>query len=765
MRYLLALFLLIPLFGHGAEEGDLLDPEKAFVFSAQVLDANTLEINYKIADGYYLYREKFKFELQPASVKAGTPELPHGHVKQDEFFGRVETYRNSVSIKLPIKRSGKGAQTITLKSTAQGCADAGVCYPPVSQSATLNLPSLIAAKPASPSSGLSSLQGLASDIGGGSDDEFLPPEQAFKLKVAVRDSKTLDASFTPAPTYYMYRNKIKFTVLSPANLAIANISLPQGEIKEDPSFGKIEVYHKPFQAVVGLNNDVKAARKILLQAVYQGCSERGVCYPPITSKFDLVLPAVAAPVAEAPAAPPAVAGALATKAEVTPVAEPASKTEAAPVADESSQIVKLLKGGSFWLIVSGFFVLGLGLSLTPCVFPMIPILSGIIVGQGHSLTKGRAIMLSVAYVLGMAITYAAAGVAAGLAGGSLSAALQNPWVLTVFALIFVALAFSMFGFYEIQLPSFLQSRVTDASNKMKGGSPTGVFVMGALSALIVGPCVAPPLAGALAYISLTKDMWLGGSALFAMALGMGVPLLAVGASGGALLPRAGGWMNAVKAGFGVIMLGLAIWIVSPIISDLFQMLLWATLFIVSAMYLHAIDPLAPPVTGFKKFWKGVGVILLITGVAILIGALSGSRDILQPLAGIRVASQGGAQAAEAEGLHFERVKTSAELDQRLKQLSGKAVMLDFYADWCVSCKEFERFTFKNPQVQAKLKDVVLLQADVTENSDADKALLKRFGLFGPPGIIFYDRTGKESGRVIGYQEPDKFMKSLESVLR
>ena len=395
---------------------------------------------------------------------------------------------------------------------------------------------------------------------------------------------------------------------------------------------------------------------------------------------------------------------------------------------------------------------------------MIPILSGIIVGQGASLTKTRGFFLSLAYVLGMAITYAAAGVAAGLSGTLISAALQNPWVLGGFALVFVALAFSMFGFYELQLPNSVQSKFSDASNKVKGGSLFGVFIMGALSAVIVGPCVAAPLAGALLYIGQTGNVWLGGGALFAMAMGMGVPLLLVGLSAGALLPRAGGWMSAVKSFFGVLLLGVAIWLISPVISALVHMLLWAALLIISAIYLHAIDPLPTTASGFARFWKGVGVILLAGGLALLIGALGGNRDILQPLAGFK--SSGGGAAAVAH-LNFERVKSVAALEERIKQANGKYVMLDFYADWCISCKELERFTFSDARVQAKLKDVVLLQADVTANNADDAALLKKFGIFGPPGIIFFDKSGNEirAARVVGEQSADKFLQGLNAHLR
>jgi thiol:disulfide interchange protein DsbD len=432
----------------------------------------------------------------------------------------------------------------------------------------------------------------------------------------------------------------------------------------------------------------------------------------------------------------------------------------------------LLRGGSFWLIVLSFLGFGLLLAFTPCVLPMIPILSGIIAGQGQKLTKMRGFTLSSAYVLGMAITYAIAGMAAGMSGAMLQAALQNPWVLGTFAFIFVLLSLSMFGYYELQLPTALQSRLAEASNKVGGGTYAGVFTMGVLSAVIVGPCVAAPLAGALLYINQTRDMLLGGAALFAMAIGMGLPLLAVGASAGALLPRAGAWMEAVKRFFGVLLLAVAIYIISPVIPAVVHMLLWAALLIVSAIYLHAIDPLPAGASGYRKLWKGVGVISLLVGVSLLVGALSGSRDVLQPLAGLRLAGGGApgagtAVAAPAGGLQFEKVASLAELESRVRGAAGRYVMLDFYADWCVSCKEMERFTFSDGRVQTRLADALLLKADVTLNTAEDKALLKRFNLFGPPGILFFDPQGREvpGVKVVGFQDAERFLATLDQVMR
>jgi thiol:disulfide interchange protein DsbD len=577
---------------------------------------------------------------------------------------------------------------------------------------------------------------------------YLEPDKAFGLEVAVQDDHTLIANFRVTPDYYLYREKITFHLVAPGT-TIAQVSLPKGEIKHDRNFGDMEVFHQSFQAAITLDRNSKAAQNVVLQATYQGCSEEGLCYAPIDKTLTVALP-------EAGAQP--APGATPSPGFATGGAAPAS-TQAEYGDNENSRIAALFRQGNFWLIISFFFGAGLLLAFTPCMFPMVPILSGIIVGRGDKITHKHGFILSLAYVLGMAITYAAAGVAAGFSGTMLSSALQTPWALGAFAAVFALLALAMFGFYELQLPTALQSRLAEASNRLHGGHITGVFVMGALSAIIVGPCVAAPLAGALLYIGQSHDAFLGGSALFFMALGMGVPLLLIGASAGTLLPRAGAWMESVKRLFGVLLLAVAIWIVSPLIPVSVEMLLWAVLLVLSAVFLHALDALPQGASPWHKLWKGCGVLALLVGVAYLIGALSGAQDMLRPLSII-----GSARAeAPAAGLKFTRVSSLADLDARLAQTRGRAVMLDFYADWCKSCKEMDRFTFSDPKVQAALKDAVLLQADVTANSADNKALLARFGLFGPPATLFFDRYGHELAdfRVIGYQDSTEFLHSLQ----
>ena len=576
--------------------------------------------------------------------------------------------------------------------------------------------------------------------------ELLPPEQAFTLDLRFRDASTLVAELRPVQGYYLYRDRITFSMTEPATGVISDVALPAGKQKADPFFGSVQVYYQPVEAVIALRQPVAVGEQIQLRATYQGCNEPlGVCYPPIDQDVTVAWTGAAAPMATlvAPAADAAVQRSL-----------PAAG------ADDGDRIRDLFAGGNRWALLAAFFGFGVLLAFTPCMLPMIPILSGIIVGQGETLTRRHALSLSAVYVFAMAVTYALAGIAAGLAGTMLSAYLQNAWVLGSFALVFVLLALSMFGLYELQLPVRLQNAMASAGNRVKGGKVVGVFLMGVLSAVIVGPCVAAPLAGALLYIGQTRDVVLGGTALFVMAIGMGVPLLVIGATTGSLLPRNGPWTGTVKRFFGVGMLAMAIYTVSPVIAVVAQQLLWAALLIVVAIYLHALDPLPVDVPGHRRLFKGVGVITLLAGAAMMVGALSGHREILQPLAGFR-----GVQAAATSELAFQRVTSVADLNTRVQAANGRPVMLDFWAEWCVSCKELDQFTFSDPRVQARLQDVLVLRADVTANNADDQALLRRFSLFGPPGIIFFDPQGQEVAyRVIGFESADKFLKSLDRAL-
>lgn len=582
-----------------------------------------------------------------------------------------------------------------------------------------------------------------SGMGGGKKPTFLPPDEVFQVQVDARDAHTLQANFKITQGYYLYRDRINFKALDESAKFAATV-FPQGDVKNDPNFGRIVVFHHSFQALVPVQVN-KPAERVKVVVEYQGCSEQGLCYPPIEKTFDVVMQ------------DRNTANTQTWLGKIDP-----EVTAAAPRAtaqNEGSKVEQLLQQGSFWLVISFFFGAGLLLAFTPCIFPMVPILSGIIVGRGAQITKMHAFLLSLAYVLGMAVTYALAGVAAGFSGELISNALQTPWVLGSFAAVFVLLSLSMFGFYELQLPTALQSKLADTSNRLHGGHLSGVFIMGALSAIIMGPCVAAPLAGALLYISKTHDAILGGVALFTLALGMGAPLLLVGTSAGALLPKAGAWMDAVKRFFGVMLLALAIWIIQPLLPIAVQMALWALLLILTAAYLHVLDAVPQRASGWYKLRKGVGLLLLLLGISYLVGALSGAHDILRPLGAL-----GKAETSDSTPFAWQKVKDMAELDSRIAQAKGKVVALDFYADWCVSCKEMERYTLSDAQVRQRMQAAVLLQMDVTENTADDKAVLKRYGLFGPPATIFFDAQGREreDARVVGYQNVGEFLKSIKS---
>ncbi len=577
---------------------------------------------------------------------------------------------------------------------------------------------------------------------GAASGQLLEPEKAFQFSAHAVAPDAVQVDFKIANGYYMYRDKFHFALEAPPDAKLGKPEFPAGITKKDEYFGEMVTYRKAVSIRIPVERPSPEATTLRLKVTSQGCADLGVCYTPMDSEATIRLAAIGAgPGAGTPTL---------SEGPRSVAPEPRFSLFA------SDRDIAALFQGSSWLLMLIFFGFGLLLTFTPCVLPMVPIISGIVAGEGKSLNKIRALALSGSYVLGMAVTYAAAGVAAAYSGSMLAAALQNAWVLGAFALVFVWLALSMFGFHDLQLPGFLQHHVTKAHQRLKGGRIASVAAMGALSALIVSPCVAAPLAGALLYISQSGDVARGGAALFSMAIGMGVPLIAVAVSEGALLPKAGPWMDGVKKFFGVLLLAVAIWIVSPVIPPALQMLLWAALLIGSAMFLRALDSLPSNASGYARLWKGVGLMALVAGAAILVGALAGSRDPLRPLAGLA-----GSSAPAATPTQWVHVDSITDLEDRLRA-PGRPVMLDFYADWCVSCKEMERFTFSDPRVRAKFDGMLLLRADVTANSEQHKVLLKRFSLFGPPGIVFFDARGREIQglRVVGYQDADRFLKTL-----
>ncbi|HEB63459.1 MAG TPA: protein-disulfide reductase DsbD [Gammaproteobacteria bacterium] len=595
------------------------------------------------------------------------------------------------------------------------------------------------------------------------NNEPLRPEQAFIFTADVVDENRLRAKWDITEGYYLYKDKFKFKITGAEGLEITQVSFPEpGKLKHDEYFGEMEVYYG--QAIVDLtisrSND--QATEFTLEAKSQGCADSGFCYPPQTESIPMVLS-----VGDTNGKEGSGPFGSNTLTDTTSSTEPLKSASAVVISEQDRIVSSLGDDGFFWTVLT-FFGFGLLLAFTPCVFPMIPILSSLIVGQGEKINTRKAFMLSLIYVLAMAATYAVAGMIAGLFGANVQIMFQNPWVISAFSVIFVLLALSMFGFYELQLPASLQSKLVAHSNKQARGTWVGAGVMGVLSALIVGPCVAAPLAGALIYIGQSGDALLGGVALFVMALGMGMPLLVIGTTAGKWLPKSGGWMNAVKAVFGVLLLAVAIWMLERIIPEPATLMLWAVLLIISAIYMGALEPLPTEATGWRTLWKGSGLVMLLYGLLLMLGAASGGKDPLQPLKSLSLSSSPATVNAAPGHLAFTSIKGLAGLEQKMQlaKAQGQPVMLDFYADWCISCKTMERNVFSDPSVMQMLSGMMVLQSDVTENDEQDKALLEQFELIGPPSILFFDRNGDElrGYRIVGEMSLDEFQTHLSGVL-
>lgn len=595
--------------------------------------------------------------------------------------------------------------------------------------------------------------------------DFLPVDEAFQPSAVADGPDKVRVEWVIHEGYYLYKSRIKVATTS-KDAQVGAPSLPTGIKKNDEYFGEQEIYHDGVVASVPVVRATGGALELPIDVTYQGCAEAGLCYPPTTRSFKVSLPAGggAAVTSSSPSAPnPGAANSSASLAGAT-----GTSASTGAFVSEQDKLATLIRDGNLLAVLATFFGIGVLLSFTPCVLPMIPILSGIIVGQGEKVTAGRGFSLAFTYVQGMALTYAAAGAAFVLAFKQAPQAFfQQPWIIVLFALLFVALAFAMFGAYTLQLPSALQTRLTNVSNQQKSGTYVGTFIMGALSALVVTACVAPALIAALSVISQTGQIARGAGALYATGLGMGVPLLLVGASAGSLLPKVGPWMDTVKSLFGVLFLGVAIYFVQPLIPASFAMLLWSALAVVAGYWVFSLK--ARDGGPAPAALRAPGLIAVVYGVLLLIGVASGGTDPLQPLSSLRVASAGttataGERKAPESALAFETIKSVADLQARVAAASavGKTVMLDFYADWCVSCKEMEKYTFTDAGVQAALGNTVLLRADVTKNDDLDQALLKHLGILGPPTIAFYDTSGTEQRpyRVVGYMKANEFTSVL-----
>ena len=793
-KLLILIFLFISPLLYSASTDSLLKPEEAFQVSIQATDPDSITATWKIADGYYMYRKRFSFKSNKSGVVLGAPEFPEGELQDDPSAGKVVVYRNNVSIKIPI-RNNSNISSILLKTKSQGCSsDTGVCYPPQKVGIMVTLPTTPTAAPAlsgitgidetipSPITGQSNSEGIEGIGGITSDSEAttnndiskaselakqlgiptfdtgknsngpLHPDKAFAFDISAIDKQTLNAHWQITPGHYLYQHKIRFKIRNTEGVTLGEWTLPKGIPHNDEYFGDIITYEKDFEVKIPLIGKVDS---ITIKTGYQGCSTiTGICYPPQnkTQTIDL---------------------STAPDVDLNKTNNLTNETGNNKIS-EQDQFANILKDNSLLTIIGLFFLAGLALTFTPCVFPMIPILSGIISGQGDNISKKKAFFLSLAYVLPMALTYAVVGVLAGLSGESLTAALQTPWIIATFALLFVALAFAMFGFYELQMPASIQNRLASVSNQQKSGSFIGAAIMGMLSALIVGPCVTAPLTGALIFIADTKDAMLGGLSLFMLGMGMGVPLLMIGTAAGEFLPKAGAWMDKVKAVFGVLMLALAIWMLERILPIETIILLTAALLIGSAVYMKAIDTLDAQASGWDRLWKAIGIIILIYGIVLMLGIAKGNNSFFTPLKDNLVTLQNTAltgstaDAPKSDALVFTPIKGINGLNSALEIASAqnKTLMLDFYADWCISCKEMEHKVFTDPRIIKALEGTSLVQADVTKNDEMDIELMKKFGLFGPPGILFFDTKKQEyrSFRVVGEMTANNFLAHVTEFL-
>lgn len=764
---------------------DFLDPEVAFIFDSKINEAGELIATWKIAKDYYLYKNKIAFSTSSGNL--ATAQFPKAIIKNDVAYGKTPVYYNELVVTLPWE-TYPDAEEISLNVTYQGCADAGLCYPPQTKTTTLTLPTkpIQAAK-------TEILKPTANDLGATlqawqnnsldttsthaqsssllnfdtntpaqntsalpSNTDFLDPDVAFTLSARSPDKNTVIAQWQITPAYYLYRDKFTFTADTGEKITI---DYPKAKLKQDPAFGEVEVYE---QAILTIPLKLESKQSdVVITVGYQGCAEAGLCYPPIDKTLAITLGdnkvVIAAPIDE-----------FAEDAPTITASEKQTEIKDAPPLSEQDKIAFALANNNIFYTLMALFGLGVLLSFTPCVFPMIPILSSIIIGQEKNITTRHAFIVSLVYVLAMSVTYTIAGVFTGLLGENLQAVFQTPWMLISFSLVFVALAFSMFGFYELQLPVSLQNKLMELSNRQEGGTLVGVAIMGLLSALIVGPCVAAPLAGILIYIGQTGDALFGGTALFFLSLGMGLPLLLIGVSAGRFLPKAGEWMESVKSTFGVLMLALAIWMLERILAPQITLVLWASLLIICSIYMGVLDHLHAGVSGWRRLWKGLGLVMLVYGIILMFGAASGHTSLFQPLEKFTQTHVSGTNTSSSEHPQFQQIKGISGLETALQQAQSqeKIVMFDFYADWCVSCKEMEKFTFSDPNVMALFEKIQLVQADVTANDVEDKALYKKFGIFGPPAILFFDKTGQElkNYRVVGFMPADKFSKHLTQVL-
>jgi len=744
MKRLLSFLLLLLLGPFSLANASLLPASEAFQLNAKIVE-DKVELTWSIASGYFVVKESIEVSTAESN-QLGAAIFPQATPTVDAFLGNINIYRGEQSVLLPI--SSENTSDLALSVVFDGCADLGICYPPITKNITLPVPVKEQVPVASEALALASSNAFnkttQADLlqAGGP----LPADEAFNLDVIAIDEKTLNVRWLVHKDYYLYKDKISIGV---EGASIANIVYPDATLKNDEFFGQVSIYDRPIEILL-LLADISSG-KVTLSIEYQGCWKGGVCYPPQQANYSISLP-----------------GSETNNVADEPADDIEAPTSSLPAAfeqmnNEELTAQELFQKGGLALFI-GAFLAGLALSYTPCIYPMVPILSGIIVGQKDSPSTLKAVLMSLVFVLSMSIAYGLIGATAGYfgAGVNIQAILQTPWVLVLFGLIFIFLAFSMFGYYDIQPPKKLQSKITQISNNQNGGSFIGVAIMGFLSALIIGPCVTPFLATALSYVIADGSATKGAIGLFAMGLGMGVPLIIICGWGINALPKSGLWMETVKHVFGVLMLAVALYLLDRIISPFASLVLWASLLTIAPIALGAITPLDKQSSSWRRIFKAVNLIVLGYGILLWLLVARGGGDMHQPLAGWDYNTNN----QTVQSVEFELLQSEEQLDRLIAntQNSDNLIVLKFYADWCVSCKTLERKVFSDREVIKNLNNALALTADVTDNTESNKSLLARFDIAGPPAILFF-KNGKEvrSQRIVGEISAKNFLKRLNSI--
>ena len=691
-------------------------------FKYELINSGTsVWIKWVIEDGYYLYRNKLKFKINDTEIPQ--PILPEGYIHEDEFFGVQQIYRNEVSFEIPYKNQKIIGDEILIEILSQGCADRGICYPPQKWKKTIKIGG----------NDLNEINATVNKI----YENDTSSDNSFRPYLSSLDQNTIEIAFQIAPNYYLYKNKIRVVPENPF-IKMGSIELPKGIIKTDQWFGESEVYYNELFGRVSFSRSATSYKNIGFYIEYQGCLENEICLPPEMKLIDVDFSSV----------------------------ENNSLSRFVPKISEQSRLASLIKSSNLWMVMLTFYFAGILLSFTPCVLPMIPILSGILAGEGKTISASRGFTLAFSYVMGMALVYTAAGIASALIGIQLQAFFNAPWVIIIFTSLFVLFALAMFDVINIELPTSLQTQLSNLNSRFSYGTYAGTFFIGAISSLIVTACVAPPLIASLIVISETGDIYRGGMALFSMSIGMGTPLLIIGTSAGRLLPKIGSWMVTIKHLFGYMMLGVAIYMLSRIVDGSIILGLWGTLAILVGMSFNGLSHLEKNSIFIDKLKKTAGIVLIIYGASLLLGSFSGNNNPMQPLAKLNILQNDSTHTDNH--VSFKRIKSLENLNFELTAAANenKPVMLDFYADWCVSCKEMEVYTFSDESVKNALSNLILIQADVTLNDTIDQALMRELDVFGPPTIIFFNRNGRRQKgyEIVGYMKAKEFAEHVNEAL-